>query len=271
MTTNTKGAYKNSDAGDLAESLVQRINTGDRRAEEELVAHYHRGLLFVLRKECGDSQLAEDLTQDTFVKVINNAREGKIQEPRALAWYIRRMGVYQLIDLRRKEGRRKTTPSADIEQHGVAESASVTDIVDGQQAGHLVRRLLEGMSVERDRELLRRFYLIGQDKSVIASEFGITLAHFDRVKSRALQRLKKLTTEYLDERGAKRSDLLSLLLMAAFIAAAGGAATDVSADDGPVNFVEGDVGEIDRWVHFSNSTLGNVCPTGYRAQEEYIS
>lgn len=200
------------DDGDVAESLVNRIGAGDRAAESELVERYRRGLFFVLRKECGDTELAQDLVQDTFVKVIRNAREGRIQKPRALSWYLRRMGVYQLIDLRRKESRRRTSASTEATEAAASESASPLELVDDDQTAGFVRRILEEMTVPRDRELLRRFYLMGQDKQVIASEFEITPEHFDRVKSRALIRLRKLVNEHLGHRGLSQVDLLLVLL-----------------------------------------------------------
>lgn len=201
---------------EIAESLVGRIGAGDRAAENELVARFRRGLFFILRKESGDAELAQDLTQDTLEKVIRNARDGKIQKPRALAHYIRHVGVYQLIDYRRKETRRKTSPSADIADQVPAEGISVLEQVDNNQIAELVRKLLKEMTVERDIEVLRRFYLIGQDKATIAAEFDMTPAHFDRVKSRALLRLRKLMTENLKSRGALRSDILGVLLVAVF-------------------------------------------------------
>lgn len=208
-----ESASSTDDAENFEESLVRRIGSGDSSAEGELVTHYRRGLYLILRRECGDADLAEDLTQDTLAKVIVNAREGKIQKPRALAGYIRQLGIYQLIDLRRKEKRRKTTPSADIEQYTAAENLSLLDAVDGEQAGKLLRQLLDEMTVDRDREILRRFYLIGQDKAVIAKELEVTAAHFDRVKSRALLRMRKLVLEHLKAHGAARADLLSIVFI----------------------------------------------------------
>jgi RNA polymerase sigma-70 factor (ECF subfamily) len=205
------------EAADLAESLVHRIGAGDQSAEGQLVTHYRRGLYLILRKECGDADLAEDLTQDTLEKVIMNAREGKIQKPGALAGYIRQLGIYQLIDFRRKEVRRKTKPTADIAKYNAADNTSLIDAVDTSQAGELIRQLLAEMTVPRDREILRRFYLIGQDKAVIADELSVTPAHFDRVKSRALLRLRKLVLGHLKSHGAERADLLSLLLISALV------------------------------------------------------
>ena len=209
--TDPTGA-KAVDIEELAESLVERIGAGDTAAENELVSHFRRGLYFVLRRESGDAELAQDLTQDALEKVIRNAREGKIKKPRALAHYIRHVGVYQLIDYRRKEKRRKTSTSGDVADQTASAEPCLLEKVDSEQISQLVRMLLDEMTVERDKELLRRFYLIGQDKASIANEFEISLAHFDRVKSRALLRLRKLMTEHLKARGVLKSDVLGVLL-----------------------------------------------------------
>ena len=52
------------------EILAQRIQTGDTNALAPLVKRHHSRLIGYLYRLCGDRTLAEDLTQDAFVRVI---------------------------------------------------------------------------------------------------------------------------------------------------------------------------------------------------------
>ncbi|MCH9693194.1 MAG: sigma-70 family RNA polymerase sigma factor [Gammaproteobacteria bacterium] len=256
----------------LAESLVERISSGDRSAEEQLVMHYRRGLYLILRKECGDPDLAEDLTQDTLEKVIMNARDGKIRKPRALAGYIRQLGIYQLIDLRRKEKRRKTKPSADISEYIAADNTSLIDAVDSDQAGELLRELITELPMARDREMLRRFYLVGQDKSVIANELGVTPAHFDRVKSRALLRMRKLVLGHLKSHGAARADLLSIIFIVTLVSGEWVVPTVESVADCTLPYQDGTLASMVRESaarpHYTGCALGFVYPLHSPVQKE---
>jgi DNA-directed RNA polymerase specialized sigma24 family protein len=51
------------------------------------------------------------------------------------------------------------------------------------------------MPVERDRELLIRFYVHDQDKQKICRELGLKSLHFNRVLFRAKNRFRKLLEE----------------------------------------------------------------------------
>jgi RNA polymerase sigma-70 factor (ECF subfamily) len=60
------------------------------------------------------------------------------------------------------------------------------------QTAAAVRELLAGMPVERDRELLMRFYVQDQDKKEICKALGLDSLHFNRVLFRAKGRFRKL-------------------------------------------------------------------------------
>ena len=57
-------------------SLVAQVAVfGNRRAFDELVRRYQSPVRrFFLNQTCGDSQLSDDLAQDTFIKAYTNIR-----------------------------------------------------------------------------------------------------------------------------------------------------------------------------------------------------
>jgi RNA polymerase sigma-70 factor (ECF subfamily) len=56
----------------------------------------------------------------------------------------------------------------------------------------LVRQVVDELEPERDRQLLRRFYLGEEDKDVLCRDLGLTSQHFNRVLFRARQRYREL-------------------------------------------------------------------------------
>ena len=196
-------------------ALLTRIANGDEQAEADLVARFHRGLYFILLKECGNAQLAEDIAQDTFEIVLRKIRTEQLEKPDAIGSFIRQTGIFRLIGHRRKQRRRQTEASTETVGRTSDQNACLYGALSRKQSAALVRQLMEELSVERDRELLKRFYLYDEDKPTICNYLDITPAHFDRVKSRALKRLKKLIQRELgdDEDGSGRQILCLALIL----------------------------------------------------------
>lgn len=52
------------------DELVKRIRQGDEAAAEELIKRYYASILRYCAKHCCDRQTAEDITQETFIKLF---------------------------------------------------------------------------------------------------------------------------------------------------------------------------------------------------------
>lgn len=174
------------------EELVDRIHAGERSAEQELVSKYWRSLYFILNRRANDPDLASDMAQETFIVVINKAREGQIENPSALSAFIRQVGVNLLIASYRKDTRRKTDASDEIEIHFPDNAVDVQSKLNSQEVSKIVKQVMDELPTQRDRDLLYRYFVYGQDKSIICDEFDLTPAHFDRVLHRARNRLKQI-------------------------------------------------------------------------------
>ena len=179
-----------NDSGAL---MVTRIGEGDALAESALVNKYYKSLHFILMRRCNnDEQLAADIAQDTFIVVINKAREKKINSPEAIAAFIRQTGVNLMIAHFRKETRRATDNYGEVSIEVPDVTSNVSRAVESNQTLNLVQQLIEEMKVERDRDILLSYYAKEEEKSSICSRLELTPAHFDRVLFRARSRLKQL-------------------------------------------------------------------------------
>ena len=171
--------------------LVTRIAAGDREAESEFVRRYARGVQVLVARRCrsGDS-IVEDIVQDVLARVLERLRAGAIRDAAALPAYIQTTIAHAASAEYR--ARRQTEPVEAIDALAVADSDSIVDKISASQLQSALHALLAELGVERDREVLRRFYLDEHDKEKVCRELGIDAAHFHRVVFRARERFRAL-------------------------------------------------------------------------------
>jgi RNA polymerase sigma-70 factor, ECF subfamily len=173
--------------------LVHRIVSGDPAAEAELVRRFGRALSFLIRRLTRDETVAEDLYQETFRLVIEKVRGGELREPERLPGFVSSLARNLFLGAVRRSGRRQ-------KWQGDPEAAQVApDPAPGQLAGLLarergaaVRRVLEELKNDRDREILSRYYIADERKEDICRDLDLSDLHFNRVLFRARQRYKEL-------------------------------------------------------------------------------
>lgn len=177
---------------DAANGLVERIVNGDRRAEAEMVERYNRGLRFLLRRKARDTQLAEDLLQETWAVALQKIRAGGVSNPGRLAGYLCGIAKNLAIGEYRRKSRQRTSANSEIVDLVADESPSPFQRVSRAQVCGHVRDYLNDLKRDRDREILNRFYVKDEDKKTICNDMALDSAHFNRVLFRARQRLKEV-------------------------------------------------------------------------------
>lgn len=183
-------------AFDDTRDLVRRIQSGDHNAEGELVRHFSRGILFLLRRAGARPEEAEDLHQETFRVVLERLRGPGLEQPEALAGFLRGTARNLLRAKWRKHSRRRTEADSEAVDAAIDGRPNATPVqqqrVEQHQRAQLVRRLIADLKTDRDRQILYRTYLAEDDKHDICSDLELSPEHFDRVLYRARQRFKKL-------------------------------------------------------------------------------
>jgi RNA polymerase sigma-70 factor (ECF subfamily) len=175
----------------LETDLASRIQTGDRQAEEELVARFHRGVIFLLRRMVRDPSLAEDLAQETFRIALEKIRRGDLREPDKLAGFLCSLARNLSIEhFRKASSRRASGPPPEDSLRG-EEPDPLEHLLRAEQA-RIVRGILSDLATDRDRQILLRFYLTEEDKTSICRDLGLTSLHFNRVLFRARERYREL-------------------------------------------------------------------------------
>lgn len=176
----------------IAKALVLRIASGDSEAETIMINRYQKGLLFMLRHRSGNLALAEDISQETWRIVIEKLRANQIKKPESLAAFIVQTGKNQLLMAYRKSKNKEQDKEQFVIDQAVDQQAPPHERIEQAHRAEHVRRLLGELSIDRDREILRRFYLLEQPKVQICRDLSIDNNHFDRVIYRAKLRFKEL-------------------------------------------------------------------------------
>lgn len=181
-------------------SWAERIRQGDRSAEAALIQHFSRGVRAIVRSYCrpGETQV-DDLTQEVLAVLLQRLRAGAIVDAQALPHYLRIAIQHSCTAHYRRLQRQDRDPERGDESDAGADP--IHDLAASQRL-NAMRQLLKDMPVARDREVLRRFYLLDQTRQTICSALQIDDQHFHRVIHRARTRLR----EALQRVGISRDD-----------------------------------------------------------------
>ena len=198
----TETTAVNSDEQQVAIDLVRRIGAGNSQAETELWERYSKGIYFLLLRRTNDPDMAEDFRSETFRIAIEKLRGSGLDDSGRLAAYLRGIAVNLVLGDIRKHVRRNTWSDTEFIEQASDDQPGVFELVSRDESAVEIRRYIEEMTVPRDRQIIRRYYLDEVDKQTICGELDIDPAHFNRVLFRARQRLKALL-----QRGIQKSKL----------------------------------------------------------------
>ncbi len=176
----------------LSRELAEKITQGDSHASNAFVQMNYRWLLFIIRKKFSQSNNHEDIVQDSFMLVINKLQQGKVRETKAILGFLRTTAINIGFEYLRKD--KKFTSAVDQEYLEMIEDAQdgILSTLIWNDKVKYVKQVMSELKVQRDKDILIKFYFHDQDKPAICEELNLSREHFDRVLYRAKQRLKQL-------------------------------------------------------------------------------
>ncbi|MFI4859407.1 MAG: RNA polymerase sigma factor [Phycisphaerales bacterium JB063] len=190
---------------------------GDSEAWAVLVESYSRRVYGLLFKQCKDKELAEELTQDTFVKIVQKLRQrpgqsGGYQEQGRFEPWLFRIAMNNLRDEMRRRARQarpmdmspaasagggQSTPSgwAAAEQQVISGAPSAPagpfDACDHREQVDRLRAAIATLP-EQDQEVLHLRHTAGLSFAQIAQTLDQPLGTVLARGHRALGKLKKI-------------------------------------------------------------------------------
>ena len=179
---------KNDDA-----KLIQRVLAGDDTAFTELVKKYQKPVHALVWRKIGDFHIAEEITQDTFLKAYQNL--STLKEPQKFAgWLYVIAANYCKMWLRKK---RLSTQSLEATNSAKLEEATYSGYVIeenertvAESQREVVKKLLAKLQ-ESDRTVITLYYLGGMTYEEISEFLGVSVSAIKNRLYRARQRLKK--------------------------------------------------------------------------------
>jgi RNA polymerase sigma-70 factor (ECF subfamily) len=180
--------------------LVAQVQAGQDEGMEGLYRLFSRGIRYYLCRQLGPQEL-EDKVHDTFLIVVNAIKRGDLREPDRLMGFVRtvvrrQVAAYieQAVHTRRDQADLESGVSV-VDRKQNPEQAAIL----GQKAA-LMKSVLAAMS-DRDREILKRFYIDEQSQEEICREMELTETQFRLLKSRAKTKFGELGRKRLANNG----------------------------------------------------------------------
>ncbi|MCI0494279.1 sigma-70 family RNA polymerase sigma factor [candidate division KSB1 bacterium] len=187
------------------DKLLRSIQVGDRKAFDGIVLRYQKPLFTYLVRFVGDSQIAEDIFQDTFLKAISGWKD--YREQGKLGNWLFGIAHHLAIDYLRKEKRhRKLFSIHDREPDGDNEFEIISDFdqmpdktIEQQELKQILNSAINKLSIEQKDVFLLREHSDLTFKE-IAALLNRPLSTVLAQMRYALQNLRKvLTKEYHGE------------------------------------------------------------------------
>jgi len=173
-------------------AIVERIKSGDRSAESQLVNFYSDKLMFILQRKFSDKELCRDAHQEAFAVIIQKIRAGQVREPAKLAGFMRSTAInLALMAIRKNKNMIAMSHSPIIENISYSGHSAYQDIAESELAD-ILKGLINELAIERDRRILISFYITQLDKMQICQQLDLSPDHFDKIIYRSKQRLKTL-------------------------------------------------------------------------------
>lgn len=176
------------------EDLFRDWQRGEARALEALVERYHAPLIAHLYRVLADVHLAEDLTQETFIRLIRDAQSYRY--PRPLRPWLYAIAHHLACNHHASAYARRIELRAELPQEASSEPDPI-EWLERWEQHHGLHKALAHLSIEQREVLSLRF---GQELSIQETATILAIPP-GTVKSRTFHALRLLRA-YLNEEEA---------------------------------------------------------------------
>lgn len=178
-------------------ALIRKFLTGEESAFETLIMRYKDRVFSQLIIMLKDRELAEDLFQDTFIKVINTLKAGKYnEEGKFLPWVLRIAHNLAIDHFRRIKKRKEIRNSEEFDLLGniPEDNKNIEESIVTDQIHDDVKLLVDLLPEEQKQVVKLRMYL-GLSFKEISEETDVSInTSLGRMRY-ALINLRKLIDE----------------------------------------------------------------------------
>ena len=168
--------------------LVTRIQQGDATAEEALYEKFSARIYFLALSELHSKDDAEDVRAETFLRVIQALRAGKLRSADSLPSFIVGFALNIIRELVRHKYK---TDSLEDYEYDVASEGSLEDVFLDAETSRAMEEAAKKLK-PREQQFLRMYYYEELSKEEISARLGIKEDRLRLIKSRTLQSFREI-------------------------------------------------------------------------------
>jgi RNA polymerase sigma-70 factor, ECF subfamily len=182
---------------------IHRLREGDHPTEQHFVAYFQQLLRIKLRARFLPPDKIDDLTQETFIRVIGALRrEGGVRQPERFGAFVN--SICNNVVFERHRSSAKDQPLEDAHLEIADKALDPEKVMASKQVREQVRNILKDMP-PRDRDLLRAIFLEEKEKDEVCKEFGVDRNYLRVCLHRAKERFREV---YVKEQPAFMSSAI---------------------------------------------------------------
>jgi len=157
--------------------LVSKYVDGDSQSFEVLIKRHKNKIYGFIISKIRDRDLAEDIFQETFIKVINSLKKGMYNEEGKFLPWVMRIANNLIIDHFRKSKKMRTiSQTSDFDIFDVIQDTekNIEDNLVNHQINRDLRKIIEYLP-EDQKEVLKLRYYSGLSFKEISDNTGVSI------------------------------------------------------------------------------------------------
>lgn len=158
--------------------LLGAFVAGNKQSIEILIDRHRKRVYNYILMMVRDRALADDIFQETFIKVVLSLEEGRYKHDGKFVSWVLRIAHNQVIDyFRAKKGKRQVTSTDagyELLNNCETEDLNAEQVIISDQTASAVRDLVEKLPVEQREVILMRHYMDLSFKE-IADQTGVSI------------------------------------------------------------------------------------------------
>ncbi len=175
---------------------VQRLSAGDPATEAHFSTYFARFLTLKLRARRVSPEMAEDVRQETLLRVLKSLRHGPgLTHPERFGAFVNAVCNNVALEFFNKEGKHAPAPEGTPEPADDRVNMDATLITE--ERTRLVAGILKEMP-PKDREILRMLFFEEADRQDVCQKLGVDAGYLRVLLHRAKSRFERA---YVKKRG----------------------------------------------------------------------
>ena len=163
---------------------VRRLINSDPETERDFASYFGELLAIKLRSRLRSPEAIQDVTQETFLRVLRTLRESGIENPEALGSFVNSVCTNVLFEVYRAQSR-----VADPVEDRISDELGADAAMADEEVRTQVRSVLSELP-EKDRKILRWLFFDERDKGEVCRVLQVDREYLRVLVHRAKQRFR---------------------------------------------------------------------------------